>query len=167
MKKGIIVAGFTAIGKTTLGKKYSNVIDIESSLYQWKYKDKMTLEQIENNKGKEGRIYNEEFPKNYFNDILLAQKKYDIVLTSMHWELLELFERNNIEYYLVYPELDFADVIRKRCIDRGNSEEWSDKIKEKVLLWHKKLKNFNPKEIIYVSENEYLEDVLKKKGILN
>lgn len=52
MKQGIIIAGFTALGKTTLAQKYDNIIDLESSLYQWKYKNKMTLEEIETNKGK-------------------------------------------------------------------------------------------------------------------
>lgn len=52
MKQGIIIAGFTALGKTTLAQKYDNIINLESSLYQWKYKNKMTLEEIETNKGK-------------------------------------------------------------------------------------------------------------------
>lgn len=167
MKKGIIVAGFTALGKTTLGKKYNNVIDLESSLYQWKYENEMTLDQIENNKGKEGRIYNDEFPENYFDAILDAQKEYDVILTSMHWELLEEFEKNGIEYYLAYPELDFADEIRQRCIDRGNSTEWSEKIKQKVFDWYPRLKDYKPKEILFVSKDKYLEDVLKEKRILN
>lgn len=53
MKNGTIIAGFTALGKTTLACKYDNIIDLESSLYQWKYENKMTLEEIENNKEKE------------------------------------------------------------------------------------------------------------------
>ena len=166
MKKGIIVAGFTAIGKTTLGNKYDNIIDIESSLYQWKYKKGMTLEEIETYKGKEGRTYNEEFPNNYFNAILDARNKYDLILTSMHWEILEEFEKNGIEYYLAYPKLNFADEIKKRCIDRGNSEEWSNKIKEKVFDWYPRLKDYSPKEILYLSKDEYLEDILKKKNLI-
>ena len=35
MSKGIIVARFGAIGKTTLGNKYDNIIDMESGYYQW------------------------------------------------------------------------------------------------------------------------------------
>ena len=35
MSKGIIVAGFGAIGKTTLQEKYKEVIDMESGMYQW------------------------------------------------------------------------------------------------------------------------------------
>lgn len=32
MSKGIIVAGFGAIGKTTLGNKYDNVIDMDQDI---------------------------------------------------------------------------------------------------------------------------------------
>lgn len=31
---GIIIAGFGAIGKTTLGNKYNNIIDLESGYYR-------------------------------------------------------------------------------------------------------------------------------------
>lgn len=34
MKNGIIVVGFATVGKTTLSKKYKNVIDLESSPYR-------------------------------------------------------------------------------------------------------------------------------------
>ena len=35
MAKGIIIAGFATCGKSVLGKKYSNVIDLESSNYKY------------------------------------------------------------------------------------------------------------------------------------
>ena len=35
MNKPLIIAGFAGIGKTTLAKKYKNVIDLESSIYKW------------------------------------------------------------------------------------------------------------------------------------
>ena len=34
MANGIIIAGFATCGKSVLGKKYSNVIDLESSYYK-------------------------------------------------------------------------------------------------------------------------------------
>mgnify|MGYP000372056632 CR=1 FL=1 len=95
MSKGIIVAGFGAIGKTTLGNKYDNVIDMESGYYRW---DNTGFENIpyEQRKGKKERPENIEWPDNYYKAIIEARKKYDVVLTSMHWHLLDFFEKNNI-----------------------------------------------------------------------
>ena len=91
MSKGIIVAGFGAIGKTTLHEKYKDVIDMESGMYQW---DNVGFEDIpyEKRKGTTDRKKNKEWPQNYFKAILEAQEKYKIVLTSMHWDLLNFFE---------------------------------------------------------------------------
>lgn len=35
MPKGIIIAGFATCGKSFLGKKYDNVVDLESSNYKY------------------------------------------------------------------------------------------------------------------------------------
>lgn len=73
MSKGIIVAGFGAIGKTTLGNKYANIIDMESGYYQW---DNTVFEHIpyELRKGKNNRPQNNEWPSNYHKAVLYAQK---------------------------------------------------------------------------------------------
>lgn len=163
---GVIVAGFTALGKTTLAQKYENIVDLESSLYQWEQDKEYSLNEIEKNKGKEGRIPNKEFPLNYIEAIFEATKHYNIVLTSMHWLVIDYFIANNVEFYLAYPTLDSGDVIKQRCVDRGNAEWWAQKIKEKVVLWHSKLKEYNLKNIIWVSKDETLENALKRVGIL-
>lgn len=96
MSKGIIIASFGAIGKTTLQQKYKDVIDMESGMYQW---DNVGFEDIPYEKRKEttDRKKNKEWPQNYFKAILEAQEKYKIVLTSMHWDLLDFFENNKYE----------------------------------------------------------------------
>lgn len=165
MSKGIIVAGFGAIGKTTLHKKYKYVIDMESGMYQW---NNVGFEDIpyEKRKGTADRKKNKEWPQNYFKAILEAQEKYKIVLTSMHWDLLNFFENNNIEYYLAFPSLDSENVLEKRCYDRGNNKIFVDKLKSNLKDWYYKINNYNPKKILNIEKNEYLEDVLKKENLL-
>lgn len=165
MSKGIIVAGFGAIGKTTLQQKYKDVIDMESGMYQW---DNVGFEDIpyEKRKGTTNRMKNNEWPQNYFKAILEAQKKYKIVLTSMHWDLLNFFENNNIEYYLVFPSLDSEKILEKRCYDRGNNKIFVDKLKNNLKDWYYKISDYNPKKILNIEKNEYLEDVLKKENLL-
>ena len=165
MSKGIIVAGFGAIGKTTLGNKYDNIIDLESGCYQW---DNTGFENIpyEKRKGKNERPKNKEWPENYYNAILEAKVKYDIVLTSMHWNLLDFLELNKIEYYLAYPTLDSEKVLVARCYDRGNNKAFVDKLKINLYEWNEKLKNYHPKKLLIISNNEYLENVLIREKII-
>ncbi len=165
MSKGIIIAGFGAIGKTTLGKKYDNIIDLESGYYQW---DNTGFEHIpyELRKGKKERNKNESWPSNYHEAVLKAQKEYDIVLTSMHWHLLDFLEENQIDYYLVYPTLDSEKVLEERCYARGNNDVFTNKLKINLYDWNEKRKNYHPKELIIINKNEYLEDVLKKHNMI-
>ena len=165
MSKGIIVAGFGAICKTTLHEKYKDVIDMESGMYQW---DNVGFEDIpyEKRKGTTDRKKNKEWPQNYFKAILEAQENYKIVLTYMHWDLLNFFESNNIEYYLAFPSLDSEKVLEKRCYDRGNNKIFIDKLKNNLKDWYYKINNYNPKKILNIEKNEYLEDVLKKENLL-
>ena len=165
MSKGIIVAGFGAIGKTTLGNKYDNIIDLESGYYQW---DNTGFEDIpyEERKGKKLRPKNPKWPDNYHNAVLKAIEKYDIVLTSMHWHLLDFFEKNDIEYYLAYPTLDSEEILEKRCYARGNNKVFTDKLKINLYDWNEKIKNYHPKELLIIQKNEFLEDVLRKNNML-
>lgn len=165
MSKGIIVAGFGAIGKTTLGNKYGNIIDLESGHYQW---DNTGFEYIpyEQRKGKNERPKNKEWPENYHKAVVEAVKKYDVVLTSMHWHLLDFLEQNNIEYYLAYPTLDSEEVLEQRCYARGNNKVFTDKLKNNLHNWNEKLKDYHPKELLIIQKDEYLEGVLKNKNII-
>ena len=58
---GIFIYAFTATGKSSISKKYSNVIDMESTLY--KYVD--SLYEDESKKGTDRKL-NKDWPNNYF-----------------------------------------------------------------------------------------------------
>lgn len=162
---GFIVAGFGAIGKTTLGEKYPNVIDLESGYFQW---DNTGHEHIpyEKRKGKTNREKNKNWPQNYFEAILAAQEKYDVVLTSMHWDLLEFYESNNIEYYIAFPKKDSGLVLEKRCYGRGNNDVFTNKLLVNLVEYQKKLQYYKPKKILYIEKEKFLEDVLVDEEML-
>ena len=75
---GTIIAGFATCGKSILGKKYSNVIDLESS----PFKNIMRTDlPVEEQKGTI-RELNPLWPQNYYDAILEAN-----YLTDVHTEI--------------------------------------------------------------------------------
>ena len=164
MSKGIVVAGFGAIGKTVVGNKYDNIIDLESSYYKW---DNTGFENFsfEELKGIV-RPVNKDWPSNYHNAIIEARKKYDVVLTSMHDHVLKFLEQNKIDYYLAFPTLDSDEIIKKRCYARGNNENFVNILIDTLYDFEKKLYDYHPIKILKINKNEYLEDVLIKSGII-
>lgn len=163
--KGIVIAGFGAIGKTYLSKKYTNVIDMESGFFKhinigFEHID------VEHRKGTTIRPENPDWPQNYYKAIVNARKHYDIVLTSMHWNLLEFYEENNIPYYIAFPEQNLEDEYAQRCYSRGNNEKFTEHMIKNIKLWNEKLHNYKPLKILYLKRNEYLEDKLKQEKIL-
>lgn len=85
--------GFGAIGKTTMSKKYNNIIDLESSSFKYIINEELIKINPEERKGLKSRKLNKEFPNNYYNKIIKELEIYDIVLISMHKEIIDLLEK--------------------------------------------------------------------------
>lgn len=164
MSKGIVIAGFAGVGKTTLSKKYKNVIDIESSPYKWDYSgvDTSNLEKL---KGINDRKENPDFPQNYIDAIKDAQTKYDIVLVWIHpEEILPYYDINNIDYYLCFPTKEALKEYENRFIGRGNNRKYIDKVLGSYDKRYQQFKS-NPHKHIEISLGETLESALIKMGI--
>ena len=117
---GVFIFAFTATGKSTVARKYRNVIDMESTHYKY----------IDNNAEDESlkstvRDINREWPYNYFKELKKVKDKYD--------------------YWYVYPKRELKHEYLDRCKKRGNNEEfiywysklwdeWIDKCKEENVL---------------------------------
>lgn len=160
MYKGIIIAGFATVGKTFLSKKYENILDLESSPYKYDYSGYENID-YEKLKGTPERKENKEWPYNYYSAIKEAQNKYDVIfvqLTPMH---LEYFDKNNIEYYIVYPSLDSWEWVKQRSINRGNNIKWLNRLEDVFEEYYLVSKNSKCKEMFIVNEQISLEDVLK------
>ena len=164
MSKGIILAGFATCGKSCLGKKYSNVIDLESSNYKF---DNDGLENIptEMRKGMKREI-NKDWPNNYYKAINKAVNEYDIVLVQLTPIHFDYFDNNNIKYSIAYPNIDNWEEVEKRCINRGNNEAFIKRLKEVFIPYYEDCMRRKYEKLYILNKNETLEDCLIRNDII-
>lgn len=164
-KKGLIISGFGGVGKTTLAKKYRNVIDLESGPYKYDYAN-IPQNQFEILKGKMGRTRNPEYPGNYVNAILDAIEKYDIVCVRYNGdEQVDFYDTYGLDYIVCYPTKQAYKNYIKRFEERGNSKDWIAKNKRYYQICFERCKNFKGDKIV-LHDHETLEDALIKRHIL-
>lgn len=155
--ENMVIAGFGCIGKTELAKKDNRFIDLESSKYKYVQSDELLPIPEEKRKGRKDRIINKDFPKNYFNAIMESLQNKN-VLISVNYEIIELLEKNNIEYVIVYPEAEMLDEIIERCENRGNIKEFIDGVKD---AYYRLLPNYSDK-VYWLKSGEYLSDIIEE-----
>lgn len=160
----MIIAGFAGIGKTTLAKKYKNVVDLESSPYKWDYSNFKKID-YEKMKGNLNRKPNPYFPDNYISAIKKAVKNYDVICVWLNFEnALPYYEKNNIDYTICYPSKEAFEEYRQLYVNRGNNEDWINKVCNHYYKVFSKLEALNKPKII-LNKGETLEDVLIKHGV--
>lgn len=159
---GIIIAGFATVGKSTLGKKYSNIKDLESSSFKNIMIDGLSVEEQKGTK----RKMNPMWPQNYYDAIIEATNQYDIVLVQLKPEHFDYFDKHNIKYSIAYPNINNWKEVEKRCIDRGNNEAFIKRLKEVFIPYYEDSIKRNYEKLYILKENETLEDVLKKENLI-
>lgn len=126
-----IMSCFPGTGKTYLAKHDSRYIDMESSEYHWLDFDASAQEQ----KKEHYKELNPDWPSNYVTAILEQKRLYPDkhILISCQPEVLDALEKVNVELEYIYPipsEKSLAEYTR-RMKERGNSEEFINKMKAK------------------------------------
>lgn len=159
---GLIIGGYKAIGKSTLATKYDNVLDLESSNYEYIMDEELLKLSVEERKGLKSRKKNPDYPMNYYEKILEEEKQGKIVLFACKKEIVDLLNENNINYYIVYPEEDMLDEIIDRSRKRGNNEQFTSRIKQV----YKDDYPHNSKNVIWLKSGQFLEEVLLENNLL-
>lgn len=164
MPKGIIISAFATCGKSFLGKKYSNVIDLESSNYKYD-NHKVKNISVESRKGTRRNI-NNDWPNNYYETIKEAVQKYDIVLVQLKPEHFDYFDNNNIKYSIAYPNINNWKEVEKKCIDRGNNEKFINRLKRVFVPYYEDSIQRNFEKLYIIDSNKTLEDYLIQDNII-
>lgn len=159
----LIIAGFAGIGKTTLAKKYKNVIDIESTNFKW---DNSLYENLptEARKGLK-RPQNKNWPINYIEEIKNQSKNYDILLVWIHPDTLDIYDRENINYTLCFPTKESLPYYKARYENRGNNIDYINKVIGNYDIQFDEF-NSRPNKKIILNGNETLEDYLIRNNFL-
>lgn len=164
-KLGIIICGFSGIGKTTLGKKYCNVAEIGQSLFRNIYLDKSayTMDREHRKNIKKDVLPNPEWPMNYIHKINELREIHDFVCVFTDPELMETFRQLGIPFQIALPEKSRKEEFLQNFKNRGNDSMFCEKASK---AWDKRLDMFyKMKETNIILKNgEYLEDALIRLG---
>lgn len=138
-----IIAGFPGVGKSSLAKKYPDLVtDLDSGLF---------------GKDKDGNK-NENWLEDYYQAII-KQSENKVILTSTHKELLEKLQENDIPFAIVIPDINIVEEYLQRYKQRGSNEEFIQKIYEQWDGWINKINNMEGVETFNLPSGVYLSDI--------
>lgn len=159
-----IIAGFGGVGKTTLAKKYKNVLDLESTPYKYLIENYGSYDaEAVKGQGIAKKELNPDFPNNYVAAIQENIGKYDYILVWCHPEQsLPNLDKAGIDYEIFLPTRDALDEYRQRFINRGNSEEYVNRVSSKEG-YDKRLPQWQAtgKPMVFLEAGETLESYFK------
>ncbi len=166
MKKPKVISVFAGLGKTTVGKKYSSVCDLQSSPFRCDYSN-IKKEDFEKMKCSSSRISNPDWPDNYLRAIIDAMKIYDVVLVPSSMDVRTLLIDNNIEFLFVLPSKDNENrqKLLKRYEHRGNNIDLINDVMNYFDDWSRNQSDYDyPIKIL--DKDKYLEDLLLEEGYI-
>lgn len=122
-----IISAFPGVGKSYFHKENPETcLDSDSSNFSW----------IEGTKER-----NPDFPRNYIEHIKNNIGKYDFILVSSHKEVRKELAKNNLFYYLIYPEAYHEYGMKEEFIERyrrrGSRQEFLTLLEDMFNAWIK------------------------------
>lgn len=159
----MIIAAWPGTGKSFLGTRYENILDAETTYFQYVVDKNLNRVEFEKQK-KTARKSNPEWPDNYIDYLLKNYNKYDLILIPLIPDILNYLENNNIDFLIVAPKAYLKPEYEKRYNNRGNSKNYIDIISKEWNIGQKLIRKYRATKI-YLDKNEYLMDAINDFNI--
>lgn len=149
MKNTVIVSAFPGTGKSYIAKNNKDLIilDSDSSEFSWISKG----------------VRNPEFPKNYIEHIKENIGKADVIFVSTHKEVRRALALSQLDYTLVYPNINLRNEYIERYEQRGNDKAFIDMMENS---WENFILDCSletrPEKIRLCGSDQYISDILNK-----
>lgn len=155
----MIIAGFPCIGKTTMAKRFNNVLDLSSTKFHYLIEDNLIGEKL---KGNENSLtVNPNWPQNYIDEILKIYNKYEIIFILARDYILKELNKLNVDYVIAIPEEGLKQEYLSRALNRGNEENFIQGFETRYENWRNMMIS-QPVKKIYLKKGEFIEDTLKR-----
>lgn len=155
MKNTKIISAFPGCGKTYCFNKYKDsdikILDSDSSEFSW----------IKDDKGNNTKERNPEFPENYINHIKANIGKVDIIFVSSHDVVRRALKDNDLNYYMIYPDINCKEEYITRYRNRGNDEKFISFIDKNFNSFIEDISKEEFPHKITLLSNETIDDVIK------
>jgi len=169
--RATIIAASPGVGKSYLGRKHKNVLDLESSPFRYAGAglEELSAEERKglNHLGGE----NPRWPQNYIDALLENIDLYDIVLIPpphenfKAQEIWDYLATHNIKAFIAVPSIESLETVFARM--QGRSNKFIAYMRESYPLLLEELKtNKSFYNIIKILDGEFLEDTLIRLGFV-
>ena len=157
----IILCG-PAVGKTYLADHDDRFVDIDGMRAKYKYGiDEQSNEEFERGKGSRRKTINHDSMEYSIKLLEHTIKNNKIALISYQKELLDYVINNNLDFCLVYADINSRDEYIKRMRDRGNNEAFVDTMTSKEVwedFYNRNENDIRPKYKIKLKSGQYISD---------
>lgn len=151
---------FPACGKTFFSEHQEDyglkILDLDSSEFNW-----IRVKGV--------REANPEFPGNYLQSIKDNIGKYDVIFVSTHKSVMDLLDREGIDFTVVYPEQRCEAEWIGRCFIRDRNGETgcgAETMYKNYDQWfYECCKTGIDHEEFVLGSNEYLSDYFEKRWV--
>ncbi len=136
----MIITAWPGTGKSFLGNRYKNILDAETTHFQYIVDNNINRIEFEKQK-KTNRKINNKWPNNYINYLLKNKDRYDLILIPLIPVILNYLENNNINFSIVAPKSYLKNEYKKRYNNRENNPVYIDNILNEWDNGQKLIKN--------------------------